>query len=568
MEFNNADIETFFSSKSVKYTIPVYQRAYAWQKQEWQTFLEDLKESLQGENQYFYGNILLEKINSSNKEFDIIDGQQRLTTVIIFIRAVINVLSEKETELSVEKFDREEIKKNYLIYQKRIKFIPVEYDSTAWEAIIVRNDGQFKPESTSQRRYVECKVFFEEELRKLTTEEILALFYKLQASEVNIITLSGKKESSLMFELQNNRGKELTNLEKIKAFFMYKIYSNTSADETENLIEGLSRTFEEIYRTLSYIAILNEDQVLRYHNQAYLNGYAYRNIDDVKDELLKSENPVNWIGEYSTNLLKSFKYIKEFEQDTIEEKRNLEKLGIPAWTWPFIMKGYQYYSNPLPQRREYLQLLEKIAFRDKLISTRAKFEDRLNPILKNFKGDFQNLSLSIKEMLGESCYWANYRFNEVLNGSYQLTSNTQAQLLRYIFWEYEKFIQNKGYSINEVELENEEIEHISPQTEPTDKNKSSGYDLNEKGLYDDEFKEKYLNSIGNLLLISKSHNASIGNKPFSEKLNSYRNNPLLNQQAEIKDYVDDLERPVWKREQITKRGKAIIDFVLKRWKIG
>lgn len=51
-------------------------------------------------------------------------------------------------------------------------------------------------------------------------------------------------------------------------------------------------------------------------------------------------------------------------------------------------------------------------------------------------------------------------------------------------------------------------------------------------------------SIGNLMLISGSHNATIGNKAFALKLKSYNDNPLLNQQAEIKEFLED-GKPVW-----------------------
>ena len=66
------------------------------------------------------------------------------------------------------------------------------------------------------------------------------------------------------------------------------------------------------------------------------------------------------------------------------------------------------------------------------------------------------------------------------------------------------------------------------------------------------------------MLISGSHNASIGNKPFSEKLDSYKKNPLLNQQAEIKDFVSENEI-VWKQSHIEKRLEKILSFALNRW---
>ena len=122
----------------------------------------------------------------------------------------------------------------------------------------------------------------------------------------------------------------------------------------------------------------------------------------------------------------------------------------------------------------------------------------------------------------------------------------------------------KGYTIGTIEIENEQIEHISPRT-PTDGSPlEAGYDVDENNQYSEDFVSKYLNCIGNLMLISGSHNASIGNKPFTDKLNSYNSNPLLNQQAEIKTFLID-GKVEWKQENILKRRQAILDFAYKRW---
>lgn len=66
------------------------------------------------------------------------------------------------------------------------------------------------------------------------------------------------------------------------------------------------------------------------------------------------------------------------------------------------------------------------------------------------------------------------------------------------------------------------------------------------------------------MLISGSHNASIGNKPFTEKLESFKKNPLLNQQAEINDFVEE-EEVVCKQPHIEERLKKILSFALYRW---
>jgi len=141
-------------------------------------------------------------------------------------------------------------------------------------------------------------------------------------------------------------------------------------------------------------------------------------------------------------------------------------------------------------------------------------------------------------------------------------------VLNYLLWMYEGEIQNRWYMVNQVNvrIENEQIEHISPQNPTNWDPLETGYDVDENNEYSEEFILKQLNCIGNLMLISGSHNASIWNKPFNSKLESYRNNPLLNQQNEIKDFYElENDLPVWKSNSIIKRQKKIIDFSVKKW---
>lgn len=86
MQFKQETILSLFDSSQKSYIIPVYQRAYSWEEEQWNAFIEDLVEQTEGENSYFYGNILLEIIKKG-KEYEIIDGQQRLTTLTIFMRS-------------------------------------------------------------------------------------------------------------------------------------------------------------------------------------------------------------------------------------------------------------------------------------------------------------------------------------------------------------------------------------------------------------------------------------------------------------------------------------------------
>lgn len=556
MDFIPTTIRGLFDT-SIQFTIPVYQRAYSWQKDNWNVFLQDLMEQVNHENEYSYGNLLLETIKK-DMEYDVIDGQQRLTTLVIFMRAMYNVLVEKNADeehlVDIEEFFEKKKK-------KRLR--PVDNDRACFDSIIIENNT-YTVTSSSQKCISDAKDHFIKVLSTLETDVLLKIKDIVLNSKLNRLELQGKKEAALMFELQNNRGKDLTNMEKLKSYFMYKMYVNSPADETDSNIENVSNHFKEIYKNVYDIKGLDEDSILIYHCFAYLNvSFNYRNIDDIKKELEQSNDKIKWINDFSRELSTSFANLKELQSNNSEFYKKLFKVrgkeSLPAFIYPFIIKGYKYIGKDPEQLNKLFHILEILAFRYQLISSRADINSRLVDCLRNFKGDVESLKISIKNKLNETWYWGDTRTKEVLSGWMY-----ENPALHYILWEYEESIQEKGYKIGNMIIENEQIEHISPQTPTNGEPLETGYDVNDSNQYSEEFTTKYLNCLGNLMLISGSHNASIGNKPFTDKLDSYKKNPLLNQQAEIKDFLNG-DVIVWKQANIQNRLTKILDFAIPRW---
>lgn len=275
MDFIPTTIRGLFDT-SIQFIIPVYQRAYSWQKDNWNVFLQDLMEQVNHENEYSYGNLLLETIKK-DMEYDVIDGQQRLTTLVIFMRAMHNVLVERKADEEhladiVEFFEKKK--------KKRLR--PVDNDRACFDSIIIENNT-YTVTSSSQKCISDAKDHFIKELSKLDTDVLIKIKEIVLNSKLNRLELQGKKEAALMFELQNNRGKDLTNMEKLKSYFMYQMYVNSPADETDPNIENISNHFKEIYKNVYDIKGLDEDSILIYHCFAYLNvSFNYRNIDDTR----------------------------------------------------------------------------------------------------------------------------------------------------------------------------------------------------------------------------------------------------------------------------------------------
>ena len=557
MQFSQKTIFGLFDSSQKFFVIPVYQRAFSWGKEEWETFLNDIREQIKGNNNYFYGNLLLETVRK-DIQYEIIDGQQRLTTLTIFMRAIINVLQERKKGGENIEINLKEKEKTYLKNGGTIKVRPVEYDQPCYDALIVDNKPSFAILSRSQERIKDAKAFFIKELQKETTIEILKILEKVETTELTCIEQKGKKDSALMFELQNNRGKDLTNMEKLKSYLMYQMYVYSKPAEIETNIENISNIFKSVYLTINDLRKLNEDSILIYHCNAYINGYNYRTMEDIKNVFKKSEDKVEWIKQFVAELHTSFSNMKKLELSRDNHLKDLNQLGIPSFAYPFFIKGYKYFSNDTEKLSKLFHILEIVVFRYDLINSRADIISRLNEILTNFSGDLYKLKNHFKDKFNESYYWGDARFKEYLHG------DMYNNVINYMLWKYEDSIQKTGYSVGNGSIENEQIEHISPQTPTAGEPLEIGYEVNDNGEYDEEFKNDYLNCVGNLMLISGSHNASIGNRPFLEKLESYNLNPLLKQQAEIKKFVDKTN-PKWNKETIDARQEKIINFCIAKW---
>ncbi len=574
MEFNSSTIRGLFDGSKV-YNIPTYQRAYSWERPQLQMFLEDLIEQIKvkNQNEYYYGNVLLETI-VKDREYEIVDGQQRMTTVVIFVRSMINILLERE---DIGDIDLTDLESTY-IKSKNIKLSPVNYDRGFFTTSIVENKETGIPNTPSQQRIKDAKNYFTIELRKISTPELKEILRTLEDARVNRIEFKGKTEASLMFELQNNRGKDLTNLEKLKSFFMYQMYVHSPNDETDYNVGYVSDKFTEIYVAIQDYKFgevtlddddttpvkLSEDTILLYHAYAFTRShFGYRSIQEIIGELKTIDDKPLWIRNFVDELYKTFDNIKWLATCRDEKLSDLIDLKMPSYIYPFLIKGMSMFKQDSAKMKELFSILEKVVFRVKLISTRANINSRLNDAIREFDSDLTKLQNNFYQALEYSWYWSDARFEEKLKGS--LYGNP---VTKYLLWKYEEHLQTKGYRVT-VKIDDVAEEHIAPRTE-SNEGITSGYEVDENGKYSKEFTDEYLSCIGNLLLISQSHNSSIGNKSFSEKLKSYKEVVVMKQQLEIEDYCKDAEGNIvefWGTENIRRRKADIVSFALSKWNL-
>ena len=565
MRFEEKRFKELFSDIGSYYEIPEYQRAYEWdtfekkKRNQVKEFWEDLNEFISSNSEFLMGNVILLK---KGDKHEVVDGQQRLTTSLILIRSIVDKLKE----LGYENLAKE-LESRYIVYKEndyiRIKFRPQEYDRNFWDDFIVSGVKEREPETPSQRRIKEAREFFDRNLRNLQFEQINKIREKIENSLLGVIEIVDRKEASSIFELQNDRGKALTNLEKIKAFFMHQLLvcNGTSAD-----IAYVYREFRDIYKLINSSNFPDEDDIFLYHIQAHTElGYNYREISELK-RLVKRKDPtqrISFIKEFSRKLNQSYKAIHAFLNDNQEIAcylKDLQRFKF-AFAYPFIIKAYKFFRDDA--LRKFLEYLEKIVFVHNMTFTRADIRSRLNDFL-DFESniDIDNFFFEIFNKLSGESYWKDITIKNVLLGP------MYNDLARYILKRYEIYLRKKSlegyvedlvcrmdiYKGSERERTGWWLEHIAPQTENTGEN--SGYEE-----YNSDFIDNYLHSIGNLLLTSSEHNIVLGNVRFPVKLSSYRNSSMFHHR-EVEQFVRDNK---WTREAIRKRRDKIIEFVINTW---
>jgi hypothetical protein len=545
-----------------KIVVPSYQRAYSWEtpvvgstkRTHTDIFLTDLEEYKKSgaKSPYYFGHFLFEE---KQEMFCVIDGQQRLTTIVIFLAALfaklraLRSLSEEEGEAYEDMVRR----------HSTVRFSTVHYDNQLFKDYVIEqtkadNNGI---ETESARRIVGAFDFFKKKLTDTTEEYLTTMLIIVSSATCTTHRVQNESEAIQMFIFQNDRGKRPSHLEIIKAQFMYNVHLHGHQDK-DALIEEIKNRFEKIYRSIASIEYrIDEDDVLLYTLRVHFNSlWEADALDKIKRELSGS-HPIGFIKTFTHSLSISFEHLSTFFGK--HERQNmaihsLVTLGGIAIAIPFVIKAYKF-GLEIDDLGRLCGFLESVVLRDRLIGTRADLTSRLNDVFQKFTQDNSDIR-PIADLIDHlkiatdlwSAYWNNGAFAMSLQGG------MDHALGKYLLWKYENHLEkqgNDGYVPTRYDrIISPELEHIAPTAEPLVR--PHGY-----CDYDEEFVRQYLNCLGNYLLLSKSHNCSVGRVPFREKRETYIHNE---QQREIQRLVP--ENGIWSKEIINNRKTKIIAFIM------
>jgi hypothetical protein len=566
-------IKKLFHEEGIQFGIPAYQRAYSWEwdedKKQVKQFLIDIKEQ-NPQKKYFYGHFLFEKDEHKDTKYWVIDGQQRLTTIVIFMSCLIRELEKREKEFGTikdsedDKIDIWRIRELYIQLKKDFKLETVAYDNPFFKSFVYEDNKQDIARSSSEKRIKKAKEEFEKVLANAEIIDILNWKKVIEDAVITTFELIGqnaKMQATQIFAFQNDRGKDLTTLEKLKAYLMHKVYAVSEDENPESQIKDIETVFSDIYRQTERIS-LSEDSVLGHHCTAYLSGWEAP-MDNVKKEIQKipdNKKKEKWITEFVNNLKETFYSVEEIELKSEQNGSIADVMILDSYnSFPLLIKLIHYHKQDEVLIGKITEKIEKILF--KIEYKNADYRtNNFHNIAKHYKGNDKGLNEELSNLINSGFqWWWNFNGNccNYFNSSYHYHSN-----IKYVLWKYENFLrkQNRTRELSPLEYNNKfnkkrlenTIDHITPQSPKFRE-------------YSEDFQNNWLNNIGNLTLMVWGDNAEKRNHNPIMKTDLYDSD--FYSHKEIRNVLAELksQNEFWDEQQIIERKNKILSFVFDNW---
>lgn len=604
------------------FRIPDFQRGYSWEERQLEDFWEDIQ-NLSPNKIHYIGLLTVEPIKKDEiinvekwkddlwllkkgmSAYYVIDGQQRLTTLIILLHEILRTFKDDEGINFGQKsewIDRFLYRSYNQIYKSFV--FGYEKDNPSDEYFktkILEQDSSAAdkyPETLYTANLMFAKEYFAKKLKDLSKECKEEIFDKaVNRLKFNYYEIDDSLDVYVTFETMNNRGKDLSHLELLKNRLIYLSTLLHEDDETkERLRKDINETWKTIYEYLGKNKEnpLDDDVFLFNHWVMYFT-YDRSQSDVYAEFLLKkkftSKNvlcgniSIEDIKAYIDSLSKCVKqwfYIFNIQYSNFSDKikghiHKLERVGWGAFP-PMIMAVFTKERNE-ELIWDFLDACERFNFLVFAVSHRSSNTQNSNLYRKAREYYIGNLDLETLihdiDFLTDGEENGNYygwfdleRFRNHINELFSKNDREGFYSwsgLRYFLYEYELYLQDNANTkvtwedFNKRKKE-ETIEHIYPQS-ATDiywKKRFGNLRPTEKRLY--------LNSLGNLLLLSRSKNSKLQNYDFDKKkcLQSKDGKDIGYYNGSYSE-IEVSKRAEWTTKEIIGRGLSMLQFMEERW---
>ncbi len=543
-------LRDFIGTNKVLFRIPVYQRNYDWSESNCNRLLDDIQAIMESGEKHFLGTIVFMAAKSGGftlQEYIIIDGQQRLTTLMLILKA-LSVVAENVGDDCYHEIEESYLHNKYCDEEYKVKLKPIKSDNNQFLLLLNGKLDEMDEDTHIYQNFQLCKDRFERWAEKgITPSNVLDALTKLEI--VEIVLTKGEDDPQVIFESINSTGLELSNADLIRNYLLM------NADNQEKLYEDYWLPIEKLLR----------------------DKMDYSNLDDFFMQYIvyKTSKPVSRRQLYNS-------FVRLFKDSGYSNESSLKELKYYAEIYSAFVYGSKAYSENTNRLLRRLRILNQTTCYPFLLHV---FDDFHNNVIDEATVEkilqFILAYLLRRLVCGVPSNTLRGLFTYLYNRIFKVSSNKQKYyeaLNKFLFTvsskdvipsaaEFERALQKANIYGNPalcrfllldiengdgkeiLQAENLTIEHIMPQTLSADWNYISP-----------EEHEEYLHTLGNLSVTG--YNSELSNKSFKEKQDIIRENSkavILNS--------DVLDKESWQIADIQARAKRLADIVAKRYQI-
>lgn len=490
------------------YCIPSYQRAYVWERDQVIDLLDDINSACDKDknSEYFLGSLVLQEKKVDNyKEFDVLDGQQRLTTLFLIMAVIRDLATDKDLKNTCKNIIFQEHNKFKRIPERlRLVFnIREDVKDFVDEYIKSENGTQSKNLidytvdkkcSLSVINMVNAISYIKDYFQDKNIDD----FSEFLINNVVIIYVSTENldDAFKLFTVLNNRGIKLRSADILKADNLSLISDTKISDKYAENWEEVENYFGE-----------NFDEFLSHLQRIITKEKARLNLLEEFEKNIFKEKKLNK-GQVFFDFVKKYKnhYEYLFDDNQDIQLKNILKLmqkGFVSdlWIAP-LLKYYDKFGKD--NLVNFAQKLNNKFASDWIANlTPTSRIYNMNDIISQIE-KIENSS----ELLNHDCLKIdNKSMLDFINGD--IYGKRQARYI-LLLANYLYLDEKTEFVIPDTIIS---VEHILPQN-PSDNSQW-------KQDFDDESREKWTNKIGNLIIITRKKNSEQSNKDFVQKKEKY-----------------------------------------------
>ncbi|WRE25064.1 DUF262 domain-containing protein [Helicobacter pylori] len=516
------------------YSIPNYQRDYAWKDKNFRDLWEDLEEAIEYNKKgqgHFIGTMVVAKNEDNKKLYDIIDGQQRTTTIFM----LLHVLANKQNEE-----DKQETRK-YLYQKGELKLEVAPQNQSFFKALLeAAEKGNIShcekdADTEGKQNLFEVLKAILDKVSKLSEEEANERLEALLEMVLMRLEEPDPGKAIRTFQSVNDRGVPLLLLDKLKSLLIY--YSNTFCDGERGLDQFINDHFGEIFKIFAKIKKSNhissvggsnfdEGDIFRYH----AGSQRFDGIEFLGHYETSTENTYEQLKDKLKEVRKS--KLKSFIQSYVSDLKNfyqaffdlLSEIDANPTTFKVMLinRINPHFFNSLIRLKINNQLddetLRLFAKTDIVLFKAGRYmkSAAYNLINAYLKKDKEGLK---SEMIAQ-CR------NDIERASWELVNNaSNSSCFHYIFFEkncqeisladLKKLIPGKQFS--------QQKEHIIPINLLKLDNE---IEIQKLGFEDKKDLEAYIDTYGNLISLENPLNSKASDKDLYGKDEIYKSSEI------------------------------------------